>query len=108
MYGPILGLPVLPLAIEFHADVQDGHHQPRIHGFGALDWKGDALWNRYQGRPLVWIDDDASSLCRLDLHGQPIDRGAPALPIHCDGEVGLTRDQMERVGDWLTELGHGP
>ncbi|GFG53464.1 hypothetical protein CQY20_31735 [Mycolicibacterium agri] len=104
VFGPLLGLPELPLAIEFHADVENGHYHPRMFGFGAAEWKGEALWHRHQGRPLVWIDDRASPLARIDVHGNPVDRGAPTLSIRCAGEVGLTRDEMQRVDDWLTRL----
>jgi hypothetical protein len=104
VFGPLVGLPVLPLAVEFHADVADGHHHPRMHGFGAIEWKSDALWNRYRGRPLVWIDDQASELTRIDMRGNPVDRGAPTLSVRCDGEIGLTRNEMQRVDDWLAEL----
>lgn len=105
VFGPLLGLPELPLAIEFHADVKNGHHYPRMYGLGAGEWKSDALWNRYRDRPLVWIDDGASNLARIDTRGNPIDRGAPALSIRCEGEIGLTQDQMQQVDDWLAELG---
>ena len=104
VFGPLLGLPELPLAVEFHADVANGHHQPGMDGSGALEWKSNALWSRYRGRPLVWIDDHASTLARLDMNGKPVDRGAPALSIRCDGDVGLTRDEMRRVEEWLTQL----
>jgi hypothetical protein len=104
VFGPLLGLPELPLAVEFHVDVANGHHQPRMLGLGAIEWKSNALWNRYLGRPLVWIDDGASHLVRLDMNGKPVDRGAPALSIRCDGELGLTRAEMQRVDDWLTDL----
>jgi hypothetical protein len=104
VFGPLLGLPELPLAIEFHADVKNDHHHPRMYGLGAGEWKSDALWNRYRDRPLVWIDDDASNLARIDMHGNPIDRGAPALSIRCEGEIGLTQDQMQQVDEWLAEL----
>lgn len=104
VFGPLLGLPVLPLAVEFHADVAEGHHRPRMYGLGAIEWKSDALWNRYRGRPLVWIDDHASELARVDMRGNPVDRGAPTLSIRCDGEIGLTRDEMRRVNGWLAEL----
>ena len=101
VFGPLLGLPELPLAIEFHDDVKNGQHHPRMHGLGAVEWKCDTLWNRYRDRPLVWIDDGASNLARIDTRGNPIDRGAPALSIRCEGEIGLTRDEMQRVDDWL-------
>jgi hypothetical protein len=78
-----------------------GHHQPRMYGSGH--WKSDALWNRYQGRPLVWIDDHASNLARIDMRGNPINRGAPTLSIQCDGEVGLTLSEMQQVDTWLTD-----
>ena len=103
-FGPLLGLPELPLAIKFHADVKNGHHRPRMYGFGAIEWKSDALWNRHRDRPLVWIDDEASNLARIDMRGNPIDLGAPALSIRCEGEIGLTRDDMERVDNWLAAL----
>lgn len=105
VFGPLLGLPELPLAVEFHADVKNGHHRPRMYELGAGEWKSDALWNRYRDRPLVWIDDGASKLARIDMRGNPIDRGAPALSIRCEGEIGLTQDQMQQVDDWLAELG---
>jgi hypothetical protein len=108
VFGPLLNLPILPLAIEFHADVAGGHHHPRMYGFGAMDWKSDALWYRYQDRPLMWIDDHASNLGPVDVDAHTIDRGAPALAIQCDGEIGLTRDQMQRVDNWLTELSEAP
>jgi hypothetical protein len=104
VFGPLLGLPELPLAVEFHADVANGHHQPRMDGFGALEWKTNALWSRYLGRPLVWIDDHASTLARVDGRGLILDRGAPTVSIRCDGDVGLTRDEMRRVDEWLTKL----
>lgn len=104
VFGPLLGLPELPLAIEFHADVKCGHHRPRMYGLGTVEWKSDALWNRYRNRPLVWIDDDASNLARIDTRGNPIDRGAPALSIRCEGEAGLTRGDMQQVDEWLAEL----
>ncbi|MDO3012710.1 hypothetical protein P5V34_01785 [Mycobacteroides abscessus subsp. abscessus] len=104
VFGRLLGLPELPLAIEFHADVKNGHHHPRMCGLGAIEWKSDALWSRYRDRPLVWIDDGASNLARIDMRGNPIDRGAPALSIRCEGEIGLTQDQMQQVDEWLAEL----
>jgi hypothetical protein len=104
VFGPLLGLPNLPLTIEFHADVEGGHHHPRMDGSGAIGWKSDALWNKHRARPLVWIDDGASTLARVDGRGNPIDRGAPTLSIRCDGETGLTRVHMQRVDDWLEEL----
>jgi len=30
VFGPVLGLPPLPLAIEYRADVQNGHYRPRM------------------------------------------------------------------------------
>jgi hypothetical protein len=104
VFGPLLGLLNLPLAIEFHADVGGGHHHPLMYGSGAIGWKSDALWNKYRARPLVWIDDQASTPARVDGRGNPIDRGAPTLSIRCGGEIGLTRVQMQRVDDWLEEL----
>lgn len=104
VFGPLVGLPVLPLAIEFHADAADGHYVPGMYGLGAIEWKRDALWNRYRGRPLVWIDDQASELTRVDMRGNPVARGAPTLSVRCEGEVGLTRNEMRRVDDWLAEL----
>lgn len=101
VFGPLLGLPELPLAVEFHADVRNGHHQPRLDGLGAPGWKSDALWNRYRGRPLAWIDDDALALIRTDTNGNQIGRGAPTLSIRCDGLVGLTKAEMRRLDDWL-------
>lgn len=104
VFGPLLGLQELPLAIEWESDVKCGWHHPRMYGLGAVEWKSDALWNRYRDRPLVWIDDCASNLARIDMRGTPIDRGAPTLSIKCYGEIGLTRDEMQRVDDWLAAL----
>lgn len=101
VYGPLLGLPKLPLAISFQSDVENGYHVARMSGFGAIEWKDNALWNKYRGRPLVWIDDRALDLARSDIHGNPVDRGAPTLTIRCNGKVGLTQAEMRQVDDWL-------
>ncbi|MCH9732231.1 MAG: hypothetical protein K0U84_21575 [Actinomycetia bacterium] len=104
VFGPLLGLPQLPLAVEYHADVENGHHYERMHSLGAFEWKSSALWSKYQGRALVWIDDHALGFAQRDMQNNPIDRGAPALSVRCDAKVGLTRDEMQQVDDWLERL----
>lgn len=73
-----------------------------------MDWKREALWNKYRGRPLVWVDDQASPVARIDLRGDPIDRGSPTLAIRCDGQVGLTQDHMREVDAWFRGVGEVP
>lgn len=43
-------------------------------------------------------------LARIDMRGTLVDGGAPQLSVQCDGKVGLTRDEVQRVDDWLTAL----
>lgn len=104
VFGPLLGLPELPLAICYRQDVDGGHHHPRMYGLGAVEWKAEALWNKYPDRPLVWIDDYASELVRFDMRGERIERGSPSLAIACDRKIGLTRTQMNEVNGWLLAL----
>jgi len=94
-YGPLLGIGLLETIphswwMPTFSDVKNGD---------VGHWKREALRDLFADRPLVWIDDFAYD------EGLEFWRGsAPTLVIVPDGTIGLTREQMEQVDQFIDGL----
>lgn len=83
--GPKIGLPELPV-VEFDF-VQD------------QDSKVPGIVRFTQGRPFVWLDDDATDYDRELLEQNP-----KGLLIDIDHRVGLTPEHLEAARSWANAL----
>ena len=90
VFGPALGLPSLPVAVE-----GERHGAPT-----AATWKAWQLAEKYAGRPLVWVDDAPLGAPEFSRLRHPRDRAlthmCPVNPL-----VGLTSEEVAEVEAWL-------
>jgi hypothetical protein len=90
--GEALGWPVLPnVEIEFH-------------GPNDFSWKPRAVRQilSTDGPPVIWIDDDAVIFLK-DLTDLSFDPHQRLLPIAPDTDVGLTKKDIEKAKDFISE-----
>lgn len=99
-YAPLLGLPPLPLGVEYVADCASGAWPGDRRGATSDEWKAAALRWRFAGRPLVWIDDTSAAWADERNWRD----GAPTLVITPRDDVGLTAEQMREVDGWLAAV----
>ena len=90
VFGPALGLPPLPVAVE-----GERHGAPT-----AATWKAWQLAKKYAGRPLVWVDDAPLGAPEFSRLRHPRDKAlthvCPVNPL-----VGITSDDVAEVEAWL-------
>ena len=91
--GPLLGLPLLPVADLPGWD--DAFVDDR------LCWKTRALVAHAAGRPFVWLDDETTVDDEEYVAAQ---HAGPALLHRPDPMVGSTEADFDAVADWLAAL----
>lgn len=87
--GPHIGLPELPV-------IELGHT--------ADQWKFGAVIDYAAGRSLAWLDDDFPLFPREREWFFGRRAGTPTLLHLVDPAVGLTAEDLVRVGDWFGAL----
>lgn len=98
VFGPLLGLPELPVVDLPAWEDEDGFVDD------ALSWKTKGLVAHAAGRPFVWLDDEPTA---ADEEYVAAHHPAPALLYRTDPEVGLTIADLDAVADWLRVHGLG-
>ncbi|MFJ2556819.1 MULTISPECIES: HAD domain-containing protein [unclassified Streptomyces] len=96
LIGPLLGLPYLP-----YVDLP----RPRIttsHPNGYL-WKRDHVGAWLENAPVVWIDDDFTSLDHA-WAAERTTRGAATFLIQPDPRVGLQAEHLAEAQWWAGQL----
>ena len=88
--GPLLGLPVLPVA-DLPAWDDDFVDE-------RLCWKTHALVAQAAGRPFVWLDDEPTA---ADEEYVAAHHPGPSLLYRTDPSVGLTAADFDAVAAWL-------
>jgi hypothetical protein len=92
VYAPLLGIEPLAVAITTVT------HPPRfgdVRTGNAGSWKHMALYDTYQGTPLIWVDDKAYRDTEFT------DWDAPSLIIAPDPRLGLTEEQMAQIDEFV-------
>jgi hypothetical protein len=103
-YGPLLGVPRLPLGVQYVADCASGAWMAERWGATSDEWKAAALRWRFADRPLVWIDDTSAAWAE----GRDWRDGAPTLVITPRDDIGLTTEHMRQVDAWLATVTGAP
>jgi len=85
--GPLVGLPVLPVA--------------PVSGYRS---KADGVVPWTNGRPFVWFDDQLS----VALRTAELAADRPHLVVETDPSVGLTAEHIGIAREWLLALGSRP
>lgn len=105
--APLLGIESLPVGI---STAEQKPSSAAFQSMMSVVWKQEALRDKYSGRAICWIDDWAPRGAEWrDLHWfingkHKIEKNeAPTLTIPIDEEIGLTREQMGRVDEWVNE-----
>ena len=96
-----LGLEELPVAVKAEeGDEGDGGYSYRYSS--SPDWKSSKLSRQFDGRPLVWIDDNMPERPweRLDARRRPVDR-ALTLSYRINPFLGITEEDIEEINSWL-------
>ena len=94
--GP-LGLEELPVAVSSEPGDESGY------GYrSSPDWKSDKLSRQFDGRPLVWIDDNMPGRPseRLVERRRSIDK-ALTLSYEINPFLGITAEDIEEINGWL-------
>ncbi|MGI5460807.1 HAD domain-containing protein [Streptomyces sp. CA-249302] len=92
--GPLLGLPVLPVA--------DLPEAPMVDAVGELNWKTRALVRAAAGRTFVWVDD---AIADVDRAWVAAHHPGQALLLAVDSGTGLTGSDLAVVAGWLRQVG---
>lgn len=96
-FAPALDLPALPIAVKtlFPKEENWTHCSPA--------WKTKQLGRQFDGRPLIWIDDNMPDRPSEDLTSLrlPEDR-ALTLSYKTNPYVGITLEDVEHINKWLT------
>jgi hypothetical protein len=98
-FTPALGIPELPVAVVGR----------QVHAWDSSDWKSAKLRERYQGRPMVWIDDNpvSSNTFAFDETRSPKDRALAYFHWVTQPQAGLRAHDIAAVEAWL-ELASTP
>jgi len=92
-----LGLEELPVAVSSVPGDENGY------GYrSSPDWKSDKLSRQFDGRPLVWIDDNMPGRPSEQLmeRRRPIDK-ALTLSYEINPFLGITAADIEEINGWL-------
>lgn len=101
-FAPHLGIPEIPVAVE----TLEPEERNWAHCSPA--WKSAQLSRQFDGRPLIWLDDnmpDRPSEDLIELR-RPIDR-ALTLCYKVDGYTGITPEDVVAINAWI-ELASTP
>ena len=92
-----LGIPELPVAVKSLGSIEEDHSF-RSSPF----WKAHQLAEQFEGRPLVWIDDNMPERPgeRLEVLRRPEDQ-ALTLSHRVNPYTGLTEEDVELIEGWL-------
>lgn len=99
--GPILGLPVLPVADLGDLPGVDDPTWSEDDESAVLNWKTQALVRLASGRPFAWVDDE---LTEIDRAWVSANHGGPALLHRADSSRGLTAADICFIEEWLKSL----
>lgn len=88
-----MGLPALPVLT--WPDLPEDDHDARI----GLHWKLRRIVNWAAGTPFVWIDDQITDVDRAWVAAN---YPGPALLYAIVASVGLTAEDIDAVGGWVT------
>jgi hypothetical protein len=89
--SPRLGLPSLPVVAWTLGEMW----RP-----GGVHWKTHDILHWASGRPFVWVDDEIGPADRESVEAL---HPAPALLLRVDPHVGLTKTEIEVIGNWLAD-----
>lgn len=100
-FARALDLPDLPVAVETLEpdELNYAHCSP--------DWKTNQLARNFDGRPLVWIDDNMPDRPGEDLtqRRRPVDR-AITLSYKVNPWTGITPEDVEAISSWVQTASH--
>ena len=92
-----LGIPHLPVAVVTLED-------PDANWFrgGSPAWKASQLSRQFDGRPLIWLDDNMPERPyeRLEPQRRPVDR-ALTLSYRVNPMAGITPEDVEKITGWI-------
>ncbi len=92
-----LGIPHLPVAVVTLED-------PDANWFrgGSPAWKASQLARQFDGRPLIWLDDNMPERPyeRLEPQRRPVDR-ALTLSYRVNPYTGITPEDVEKITAWI-------
>lgn len=92
-----LGIPHLPVAVVTLED-------PSSNWFfgGPPAWKASQLARQFDGRPLIWLDDNMPERPyeRLEPQRRPVDR-ALTLSYRVNPMTGITPEDVEKIQAWI-------
>ena len=102
-FGDILGLPELPVAVTDPGREAWFHCSP--------SWKSHQLSRQFNGRPLMWVDDNPWDRRGEDLHELRLPRDRALTHFqHTNWFTGIRAEDVAEMDAWLalasTEVGH--
>lgn len=92
-FADILGIPPLPVAVSGSGP----------YGWTSGEWKATALARQFDGRPLLWVDDNPGRGAHLlDQNRRPIDRALTHTHHVVNYINGMTPNDATAMDEWIT------